>query len=143
MDYIPKYFQPYELVPEDVYIELEERPWIIWQLFDPRVLYTADKIRQYYGKMIANTWFWEGEHQYRGWRPPKCEIGAVYSQHRFGRAIDLVPVEVTAEEIRQDIKAGKTGSDGSIFQYITCIEDGVGWLHFDVRNYKGLLIVKP
>lgn len=140
MDYIPKFFQPYELVPEETFIELEERPWIIWQLFDPRVLYTADKIRQFYGKMIANTWYWRGEHQYRGWRPPNCEVGAKYSQHRFGRALDLVPAETTAEEVRQDIKLGKRGH---IFQYITCIEDGVGWLHFDTRNYKGLLIVKP
>ena len=130
MDYIPKYFQPYEL--------LKDKPWIIWQLFDPRVLYTGDKIRQFYGKMIANTWYWDGVHQYRGWRPGDCEIGAKYSQHKFGRALDLVPAEVTAKEIRQDIKLRKRGN---IFQYITCIEDGVGWLHFDTRNYKGLLII--
>ncbi|MFH1623537.1 MAG: hypothetical protein ABID54_00085 [Pseudomonadota bacterium] len=143
MDYIPKFFQSYELIPKVAYGLLKDRPWVIWQLFDSRTLYTGDKIRQRYGKMIANTWYWKGEHQYRGWRPPDCRIGADYSQHRFGRALDLVSVETTAEEIRRDIKAGKTGSDGSIFQYITCIEDGVGWLHFDVRNYKGLLIVKP
>jgi len=138
MDYIPKYFQPYELVPRETYELLKDKPWIIWQLFDPRVLYTADKIRQFYGKMIANTWYWDGVHQYRGWRSGNCEIGAKYSQHKFGRALDLVPAEVTAEEIRQDIKLGK---HGHIFQYITCIEDGVGWVHFDVRNHKGLLII--
>ena len=143
MDYTPKYFASYELVPKTTYELLKDRPWIIWQLFDPRALYTADKIRQRYGKMVANTWFWKGGHQYRGWRPGDCKVGAEYSQHRFGRAIDLVPVEVAAEEIRQDIKKGKTGSDGSIFQYITCVEDGVGWLHFDVRNYRGLLMVNP
>ena len=88
--------------------------------------------------MIANTHHWGGAHQYRGWRSGDCEIGAKYSQHKFGRALDLVPAEVTAEEIRQDIKLRKRGN---IFQYITCIEDGVGWLHFDTRNYKGLLII--
>ena len=140
MDYIPKYFKPYELVPKATYELLKNRPWIIWYLFDPRTLYTGDKIRQRYGKMIANTWYWGGEHQYRGWRPHDCEIGAGYSQHRFGRAEDLVSVECTVEEIRQDIKKG---NQGHIFQYITCIEDGVSWLHFDTRNYKGLLIVNP
>ena len=137
MDYIPKYFKPYELIPKATYELLKNKPWIIWQLFDFRVLYVGDAIRKRYGKMIANTWYWGGRHQYRGWRPAKCKIGATYSQHRFGRALDLDPQEVTAEEIRQDIKKGEN------FRYISCIEDGVPWLHFDVRNYKGLLIVRP
>lgn len=140
MDYIPKFFQPYELVPKATYESLKNKPWIIWQLFDPRVLYTADKIRECYGKMIANTWYWGGIHQFRGWRGSRCPVGARWSQHKFGRAEDLIPVEVTAEEIRRDIKVGK---NGHIFQYITCIEDKIGWLHFDTRNYKGLLIVTP
>jgi hypothetical protein len=137
MDYIPKYFKPYELVPKATYELLKNRPWVIWQLFDPRVLHVADAIRRRYGKMTANTWYWKGRHQYRGWRPARCKVGATYSQHRFGRALDLVPGEATAEEIRQDIM------DGDNFQYITCIEAVVHWLHFDVRNYKGLLIVTP
>ena len=135
MDYIPKHFKPYELVPKVTFRTISER--VIWYLFDPRILYVVDHIRKRYGKMIANTWYWGGEHQYRGWRPPRCEIGAVYSQHRFGRALDLVPTEVTVEEIRRDIKKGES------FHFITCIEEGVSWLHVDVRNYKGLLIIKP
>ena len=136
MDYIPKWFKPYELVPRATYELLKNKPWIIWQLFDNRVLYVADRVRKRYGKMVCNTWYWGGVHQYRGWRPSRC-IGARWSQHKFGRAIDLVPVETTAERIRQDIKAGEG------FSGITCIEDGVDWLHFDVRNYKGLLIITP
>lgn len=133
MDYIPEHFKPYELVPKTIFRTVSEK--VIWFLFDPRILYVADHIRKRYGKMIANTWYWGGEHQYRGWRPLRCKIGAVYSQHRFGRAIDLVPVEVTVDEIRQDIKRGEN------FHFISCIEEGVSWLHVDVRNYKGLLIV--
>lgn len=136
MYYVPKFFEPYELVPKATYNLLKKKPWIIWQLFDTRVLLVADHIRRRYGKMVVNTWFWGGEHQYRGWRSPACRIGAKYSQHRFGRALDLVPQEVTAEEIRQDIKKG-------IIPHVTCIEGGVSWLHLDVRNYDGLLIVKP
>jgi len=137
MYYIPEWFKPYELVPEETYKLLENRPWVIWQLFDPRTLYVADRIRMRYGKMVANTWYWGGKNQYRGWRPPGCKVGATYSQHRYGRALDLIPQERTAHGIRQDIR------NGVIFKYITCIEDGVEWLHFDVRNYEGLLIVKP
>jgi len=142
MDYIPKYFKPYELVPEATYGLLKNKPWIIWQLFDPRALYVGDAIRMRYGKMIANTWYWDKKHQYRGWRPARCKIGATYSQHRFGRALDLIPVEVTAEEIRQDIiQADSKGTE--LFPHLTCIEIEIQWLHFDVRNYDGLLIVTP
>jgi len=137
MDYIPKFFKPYELVSKEVYEELKDKPWIIWHLFDPRVLYSGDRIRTRYGKMIANTWYWGGSNQYRGWRLPSCGVGAKYSQHRFGRALDLVPVETTAEAIRKDIMTGEN------FHWITCIEASVPWLHFDVRNYRGLLIVRP
>jgi len=144
MDYVPKYFQPYELVPRETY-ELYERQGKlgqIWWLFDPRTLVVGDLIRKRYGKMIANTWWWGGRHHYRGYRPPGCHVGAERSQHRFGRAQDLVPSEVTVEEIWADIEAGED------FHWITCIEKSssmtkVTWLHHDERNYKGLLIVYP
>lgn len=137
MDYVPKFFKPYELVPKETYKLLRDKPWIIWHLFDPRTLFVNDALRKRYGKMIMNTWYWGGEHQYRGWRPPGCKVGSRWSQHRFGRAGDLVPVECPVEDIRADIMSGNN------FQFITCIEDGVSWLHHDERNYKGLLIVRP
>jgi len=137
MDYIPKYFKPYELVPETTYRLLKNKPWVIWQLFDPRTLYVADLLRKRFGRMIANTWYWGGKHQYRGWRPARCEEGATHSQHRFGRGLDLVPRETTAEAMRVVVKGGEN------FCHITCIEDLVWWFHFDVRNYKGLLVVRP
>lgn len=141
MNYIPTYFKPYELLSETFYTKLKKRGWSderIWQVFfDARTLYVGDKIRRRYGKVIANTWYWGGKHHYRGFREPSCTVGAIYSQHRFGRAQDLEPAEVTVEEIRKDIKKGEN------FHYITCIEENVLWLHHDERNYKGLLIVYP
>lgn len=139
MDYIPKWFEPYELVPRATYELFEKRNELykIWWLFDPRILLVGDRIRKRYGKMVANTWWWEGRHEYRGWRPPNCPIGAELSQHKFGRAEDLVPIECTAVEIREDIKTGEN------FGYVTCIEQDIRWLHVDCRNYRGLLIVTP
>jgi len=139
MHYVPKHFQPYELVPKAVFERFENSLYRIWWLFDSRMLFTADAIRERYGKMIANDWFWGGSNQYRGWRPWDCGIGAELSQHKFGCALDLIPVETTAEEIRKDIRKG----DDLLFKYITCIEENVSWLHFDCRNYDGLLIVNP
>lgn len=144
MDYVPKYFQPYELVPRETYKLLVRLGKLdqVWWLFDPRTLRVGDRIRERYGKMVANTWWWGGRHHYRGWRPPGCKIGTTRSQHRFGRAEDLVPIEVTVEEIWDDIEKGND------FGGITCIEKSgptkkVTWLHHDERNYLGLLIVYP
>ena len=148
MDYIPKYFKPYELVPKATYELFKQRneEYKIWWLFDPRTLLVSDRIRKRYGKMLANTWWHPGlvdaygYHEFRGWRPFDCPIGAEFSQHKLGRANDLVPLQVTLEEIWHDIK-----DNGEDFGFITCIEMGskVTWLHHDERNYKGLLIVHP
>ena len=141
MDYVPKYFKSYELVSRAVYEEFKRNARLpqIWQLFDPRILDVGDRIRKRYGKMVANTWWWKGgKHQQRGFRAPGCKVGARWSQHRFGRAEDLVPTECAVEEIRLDII--RKGED---FHWITCVEEGVSWLHVDCRNYQGLLIVYP
>lgn len=140
MDYIPRYFQPYELVPQETYnlLNRQGKLYQIWWLFDPRILLVGDRIRKRFGKVVANTWWWGGKHHYRGWRPPTCFIGAERSQHKFGRALDLVPQEVTVEEIRHEII-----TNGEDFGFITCVEVGVPWLHTDCRNYQGLLIVRP
>jgi len=140
MDYIPKYFQPYELVPKETYRILERQGKLnqVWWLFDPRILLVGDRLRKRYGKMVANTWWWKGQHSFRGWRPSECTIGAARSQHRFGRALDLIPLEATVEEIHSEIIG-----NGEDFGFITCVEIGVSWLHVDCRNYQGLLIVHP
>ena len=143
MDYIPKHFEPYELIPKETYRILDRRNELykVWWLFDPRILMTADRIWEHYSsvsnKLVCNTWWWGGKSHYRGWRPPGCSTGAEHSQHRFGRALDLIPTKVSVEEIRQEIKAGES------FGSITCIEDDISWLHIDCRNYQGLLIVHP
>lgn len=140
MDYIPKYFQPYEVVPKEIYDSFNNQGKLgqVWWLFDPRILLVADRIRTRYGKMVANTWWYGGTNHYRGFRPAGCKVGATWSQHRYGRALDLVPTETSVEEIRHDII-----TNGENFGFITCVEVGVPWLHVDCRNYRGLLIVKP
>ncbi len=140
----PKHFQTYELLPEDFY---EAHKHLgddkLWLMFDDRALQTADWLRDVYGPITLNDWRWGGRNHYRGWRPWEC-IGVLLSQHKFGRALDCVFRDVSAEEVRQDIR--KDPYSG-VFQHITAIEDGVGWLHLDTRNWDkerhGILIVKP
>lgn len=135
--YIPKYFQPYELVPSSVYQEfLDEEGNLdinFWFLFDNRLLITADRLRKFYDCSItANDWYWGGEFQYRVYRPPDCDEGALWSQHRFARAMDCIFDGVSVEKVRQDILAAPNAYP---FQYITTLELGIQWLHFDTRNW--------
>lgn len=142
--YRPTYFILEEVLPMDYYLTNEHREDRLWLLFDERVLVTADRLRARFGKMNCNTWTWNGSYNYRGYRPPDCTVGAELSQHKFGRALDLVPLEVTSEEIRQEIIATP---NEAIYQHITAIELGITWLHFDIRNRdkakNGLLTFNP
>lgn len=141
--YKPEYFKLYELVPKDYY---NKYGTILWYLFDNRILIMADSLRKRYGKLIINDWYWNGTNQYRGWRPFDTNIGAKFSQHKWGRALDIIPQEVESSVIRKDIKSDPNNYD---FRFITCIEDfeGMSWVHIDCRNWdkdkNGILIVKP
>ena len=141
MIYKPKYFKLYELVPQDMYI-IYKGSHRLWYLFDNRILVMIDSLRNKYGKMLANTWYWKGKHQYRGWRPQDSLVGAEFSQHKYGRAVDLIPLEYSIEEIRDDIKSKYLHHD---FRFITCIENNVNWIHIDCRNWNkyksGILII--
>jgi len=128
----------------------------LWLVFDQRLLMTRHRLRKRYGVAIMNTWHSEkmmaayGLHQWRGFRDfssPYVQRDATdpfgnVSQHRFGRADDLVFLERSAADIRADILADPFHPD---FEYITCIEDGVSWLHYDTRNWdkekEGILVV--
>lgn len=101
-------------------------------MFDDRMLWTADKLRERYGRTTINNWWWGGKNQYRGWRPFDCEVGAEISQHKFGRAGDSL-FSLPAEEIRQDILNNESDD---IFKHISVIEKDVGWLHCDCRNTR-------
>lgn len=136
--YIPDHFEPYELVPESVYNQFVDEEGSLnlnfWSFFDDRMLITADRIREYYDrKMIVNTWWWGGEKEYRGFRSPGIDVGAKWSQHRFGRALDSIILDLDMEGVINQIL---NNPFDLAFKYITALELGVQWLHFDVRNWN-------
>lgn len=109
--------------------------WLI--LMDERLLMTIDAMREHYKRAITiNNWYTGGSFRNRGFRPMTGNVGAKYSQHRFGRAVDLDVYGIPAEQVRNDIRSG-------LFPEITCIEKDVNWVHIDVRNVKRLLEVSP
>lgn len=140
--YKPEFFELYELISREFYHSTVFNTYQKWVVFDERVLITNDRLRRRYGPMEANNWYWGGGDQWRGFRDSSCTIGADLSQHRLGRGQDLEPKRVTAEEIRKDILIDPFHPD---FEFISCIEAGVPWLHFDCRNRDkekdGILVV--
>lgn len=128
--YRPRHFDLTELVPPEMHrAQPAER---LWGLLDARMLWTIDALRGIYGPMVCNTWASGGGHRYRGLRPHDCSVGAALSDHKFGRAVDLVPVRTTAEAIRADIRAA---GENPAFAWISVVETNVSWLHLGFRNH--------
>ena len=95
-----KHFLIEELVPPKVYADRGRKAW---ELIDVRILKTIDMLRDKYGQMTINNWKWAGSREWSGLRTPNSPYYSPYSQHTFGRAVDIIFKDKTAEEVRQDI----------------------------------------
>jgi hypothetical protein len=105
----------------------------VYNVLDNRIVETAEQIRNFFGRLvIINNWERGGKYQYRGYRPQHCGIGATYSQHRFGRAIDFDVKGLSADYVRSEIIASQKR-----FEHITRMEEDVGWVHVDLM-YTGV-----
>jgi hypothetical protein len=131
--YRPKYFILQELVPPRLFEQVRHQT--LWGLLDARMLWTMDALRKIYGTLVCNTWNWGGHITLRGLRPFDTSTGAAHSDHKYGRAVDLVPVHTTAEAIRADILADeRSGGKNPAYQWITVVETDIPWLHLGFRN---------
>jgi hypothetical protein len=105
-------------------------------LIDVRILWTMDKIKEFFGNntVIINNWLWKGNRKFCGYRPYNCNVGAAFSQHKFGRAVDFLITSMDATIIRKEILSNQ---NNEAFQYITAMEDfrDMDWVHIDVRNF--------
>jgi len=130
--YLPRHFAPHELLPGLSGLET-------WATLDPvqrakladSLLETCDDVRDLLGvPCTVNDYATGGDRQWCGYRSPACTIGAPKSQHRLGRAADLHPVGMTADQARDKIRQAVASGH---LPYLGGIELGVSWLHIDVR----------
>lgn len=140
-NYTPKYFKSYELVDKTTY---QKRLDFSYQLIDSRILWTIDKLREYFNSsIIINNWKFGGNREWSGFRTKESPYYSPYSQHTTGRAIDFIVRDVNSKLVREEIK---NNINKDVFKYITAIEDfdGMDWAHIDCRNWNkkenGLLI---
>ena len=154
--YQVKNFKLYDFVPRDVY---RQRGSKAWQFLDPRLLYTVDKLHDYFGtRTTVNNWFDKTRciqsesdiekilqepttYQYRGFRPPWSKVGPSLCQQRFGRGAEVEFDGISAETVRKEILANQTHDS---FMYITVLEEGSEVLYLDVRQTSAseILVVK-
>lgn len=121
-----KYFKLYELLPKELYVDEEKG----WDMIDAKLIETLDKIRGMLGvPLICNNWYWGGSRNYCGYRPKDCKIGAKFSQHKQGNAVDLISKKMTAEQMRKIVIENQNK-----LPYNIRIERGVSWFHFDLKN---------
>ena len=131
------YFAIRELVSSEIYEAEKDRNGIerLWMLFDERAILTQDALRKRYGPAVVNDWCWGGQLRYRGYRPPDCTVGALYSQHRFGRAFDNSFSDHAAGDVCREILDMTPKQRTELgFGHIRRIETGVSWFHYDLGN---------
>lgn len=140
---ISKHFKLESFIPPDL-IKVFGQNSV--EFLDPVLISLADFVCDFFrANVTINNWSSGGNLSLRGFRPPDTTTGAKYSQHKFGRAMDInvegkTPVEVydiiLANE-KQFMNAGLTVMEDSRF----CPT----WTHIDIR-YTGndfIRIVKP
>ena len=123
-----KHFSIHEFVPPNVFNQRQEKAW---ELLDERLLISLDKLRERYGLITVNNYYWGKDREWSGLRTSDSPYYSPFSQHTFGRAADCLFSNISTEEVRQEILANPTDPD---FELIGSVELGVSWLHFDVRN---------
>lgn len=100
-----------------------------WQNLDERATWTLQQLRDLYGEAYVNTYVFGMKRENAGFRSVKSTVGAIFCQHRHGRAFDPMFVNYTSKEIRDDIRKNP---NRRAYKYITQIERKVRWFHFAV-----------
>lgn len=102
-----------------------------FSVMDEKLLKLADDVR---ALLDVPCYINGGGRQYCGWRPNDCPIGAKASYHKLGKAVDLHPDGMSAEDARTLVR--KAVAEG-LLPELGGVELGVSWLHLDVRPRAG------
>jgi len=131
-----RYFRIEEFVSKPVAIKFGEKAWAF---IDPRLVETMDFIRELSEdhKITINTWLWGGNYSQRGLREntsdivkEKTKADEMYlSAHVLGMAVDFDVEGYSAEQIREVLGLIKDKLPHKIR-----LEQGVNWVHLDVRD---------
>ena len=140
---INNYFHIEEFVPPQIFKKFGENS--IW-FIDPKIIAIATAYREFFGVPVhINDWHSGGKMTYRGYRPPRVNVGAEYSQHKMGRAFDCNIGKMTSKEMYDKVIANYEHFKAFGLTTLENYKFTDGWLHSDCRitNTNKLLIVDP
>ena len=119
---------------------------LLLKLIDFRIVNILETIRSDFNSpILVNNWFWKGSLKYRGFRPMSTDIGAKFSQHKFGRAVDFNVKNLSDDAVREFIlRNEKKYYDLGLSR----IENGkftTSWIHIDLleNHQKKIIIFNP
>jgi hypothetical protein len=132
--YKSKYFKIDEFMPVEYRgNKLSEN--IKWGLLDSRILQASDMVRELYGVCFVN--ITTQNINQAGFRILPVE--AKFSQHLFGRAVDLHIAEIEKKNFEKEKKIEaynliRQQLLKNLAFHFCNFEDNVSWLHIDVGN---------
>ena len=138
---VSKNFVLEEFIPKEFYNYWKESA--IW-FIDPKIVTIAQWFHDYLNKgIIINNWHVGGMFNESGLRDFKTSTGAEFSQHKYGRAIDIKCTGMTGDDLRDIVK--KNVKDLMAIGLTTIELKTSTWLHCDCRytNSSQLLYVNP
>lgn len=140
MSYKCKHFALHELVSREIYESVpESQHWKIWIALDDRILRAIDILRDELGPITINNWFWGGNRNNSGLRDSSSPYYSKWSQHSWGRAVDMIFKNMDATTARSRIKKlirqGKMKKAGLSFTFEEKMRGKeISWVHMDARS---------
>jgi hypothetical protein len=127
-----KHFNIKELVNPNIYKRYGDSSW---KFLNPLILNAIDTLREGIGSpIIINDWQWGGNYQDSGMREVDSSIGALYSMHKFGCAMDLKFPDSSVDVVYDYILDNEEYWYNTGVRRLENIKHTPTWLHIDCAN---------
>lgn len=128
-----KYFNIKELVSKEVYEKHGENSLAF---LDEKALVMVDNVREILDTpLICNNWAKGGKRNQSGYREPESITGASMSQHKLGKAFDLISTKVAAKDLRAKLEENEDKLIHPIRVEKWDDNGEISWLHVDIKPF--------
>jgi hypothetical protein len=113
------------------------------RLLDSRLIPNLEILREYFGKPITiNNWYDGGNYSESGFRHHATKTGSSYSQHKFGRAVDIKVEGMDPGTVKEEILRIQHKLD---FTRMEHPDYATTWTHLDLAysTKGGIHVFKP
>jgi len=123
-----------EFIPPQIYSMFGGGERCLWYI-DRRIILATQLLRDILGSpLTANNWHTGGPYSERGYRIPNTKTGAKFSQHKFGRAVDLSSDKYTPAQMLEAMRANFDKFKEIGILTVENLEFTPTWLHMDCRQ---------